>query len=253
MSESRDLAIRTNFPPYVHSIIASPTEHAWPAMAQAFNECDFAATANALNLLAGEPRYHKDLLVREAGPLFQPALGGTISPTKGWLMRRRGFGTHFGCLARTAAELVLRDLINRSVPVIIELGAAFWIGKRPIYGRHAVVLVGYSAPYTDSSGTPREEYYLLDSQWPALGAFAMHANDADRDGDGVAEPFPGNRTLSRAEFLAAFPTGIYFPVFRSQPAHDAWYHTHIRKDQRFSILGWLDQELLTGSHDQWVG
>ncbi len=222
-------------------------------MEQGYNECDFAATANALNLLTGAPRYHKDLLLREAGPLFQPALGGTISPAKGWLIRRRRFGTHFGCLARTTAEPVLRELIDCGVPVIIELGVAFWLGHRPIYGQHAVVLVGYSEPYTDSGGTLREEYYLLDSQWPALGRFSLHANDADRNGDGVNEPFPGNRTLSRAELLAAFPTGIYFPVFHNQLDHDTWYHTHIRNTQRVSILRWLDQELLTGSYDQWVG
>src|SRR5262245_6752003 len=68
------------FPTYVHSVIPSADPSRWPVAPQGECECDFAATANALNLLLGERRYTKDEFIRAAGVLFQPRLGGTISP-----------------------------------------------------------------------------------------------------------------------------------------------------------------------------
>jgi len=89
------------FPNYVHSIVRTADPGAWPVAPQGYCECDFAATANALNLLSGAPRYSKDSFVQEAGILFQPRLGGTISPLKVWQIHQHGFGTHFGNLSRT--------------------------------------------------------------------------------------------------------------------------------------------------------
>jgi hypothetical protein len=111
----------SSFPPYVRCIVANADPVAWPVGGQGFNECSFTSLANALNLLHGEPRFTKDEFIREAGLLFQPKFGGTLPPLKALQLRRRGYGAHFGNLSHTDAERVLRDLIDRSVPVIVDI------------------------------------------------------------------------------------------------------------------------------------
>lgn len=236
------------YPGYVHAVAdgAAP----WPIQAQGVNECGCTAPANALNILLGEQRFNKDDFVRQAGWLFRRSLGGSPSFVTEWLIRRNGFGTHFGNLSRTDAEAVLRDLIDRKVPVIVELWANRF-GPFTLYGLHSVVLVGYSDPYLDAWGQRHEEYYVVDAQYPALGKLDISSNDLDRDGDGVAEHYPGNRTFSRDEFRSIYTTGIYFPVFRSQDEHDAWYVANIEPLPRLPLLGSLAQNFATGRLDGW--
>jgi len=236
------------YPRYVHSVVGDLDP--WPVQAQGENECGVTSPANALNLLVGERRFDKDSFIRAAGWLFQRPLGGSPSFMTSWMIKRSGFGTHFGTLAHTDADAVLRDLVDRKVPVIIELWANH-IGPFTLYGLHSVVLVGYSDPYIDAAGQPREEYYVVDAQYPALGHFDLRANNADRDGDGIAEKYPGNRTFSREELRANYPTGIYFPVFRSQAEHAAWYVANIEPLPRLPLLGALGEALATGRHDRW--
>lgn len=241
------------FPSYVHAVSNLPEER-WLAQAQGVNECGCTTPANALNLLyQGKKFFDKNQMVREAGFLFRRSLGGTPSFVTEQLLKRHGAGTHFGNLQRTDKDRVLRDLIDRSVPVCIELGQNK-IGPLKIYGQHAVLLVGYSEPYTDANGQQHEEYYIIDAQYrDAEGNFGLHTNNFDRDGDGNAEIFPGNRTYAKAELLANYPTGIYFPVFPSQVEHDQWYQTHMRRDSGIPVLGWLRDHVFTGSFDRWVG
>lgn len=241
------------FPSYVHTIIPNDTTQFWPVQSQGINECGCAAAANALNLLLHKQQFQKDAFVHEAGMFFQRDWGGTPSFVTGWLIKRHGFGTHFGALEGEHRELVLRDLLNRHIPVCIELGANK-VGPLTVFGQHAVVLVGYSTPYTDANGQPHEEYYFVDSEWPPdLHNFGLHTNDVDRNGDGVVESFPGNRTLERAEFVQNYPTGIYFPVFPNQAEHDAWYKAHIAKRRGPPLIGSLTSRYLTGSLDRWKG
>lgn len=237
------------FPWYVHSVVTSDDEGAWPVQGQGYNECGCVVASNALNLLAGRYVYDKDDFVREAGVFFQRRLGSP-SPVTGWLIRRHGGGTHFGNLSRTNAEAVLRDLIDRGVPVVVEL----WrntVGPFTLYGRHSVLLVGYSKPHPDRSGALHESYYFVDSQWLRVGEFNLHANDCDEDGNPLR--LPGNHTLPRETFVRLFETGIYFPVFRTQPEHAAWYRAHIRPRRGLPVLGPLSAALLTGSYDEWRG
>ncbi len=239
------------FPPYVHSVIPSADPARWPIQAQGVNECGCTAPANALNLLVGQRRFEKDEFVRQAGLFFQRQLGGSPSPITSWLIKRQGFGTHFGSLRKTKAEVVLRDLVDRQVPSVIELGSNKW-GPFEVFGQHWVVLVGYSESYVDASGLTREEYYVVDAQYPSDGgAFGLHTNDVDRDGDGVAEPYPGNRTIPRDLLLRDYPTGIYFPIFPTQAEHDAWYRQHLRPEPTVPILGGLIAGALTGTMDIW--
>jgi hypothetical protein len=240
------------FPAYVHSVIRSSDDAAWPVEAQGLNECGCTAASNALNVLVHALRFRKDDFVNAAGIFFQPKLGGTPSPVTSWLIHRQGFGTHFGNLQKTDYEVVLRDLIDRGVPVIVELGVVR-LGPLAVSGQHSVVLVGYSDPFSDSSGQTREEYYLVDAQWPALGSISLHSNDRDVDGDGVAEVFPGNRTLTRQELRDSYPVRTYFPVFPTQSDHDAWYRANIHPDGGIPLLSSLAGKLLTGSYDIWVG
>lgn len=240
------------FPPYVHSVIRSPDNAAWPVEGQGFNECGCTAASNALNLLAQAPRFHKDDFVREAGLFFQPKYGGTPSPVTTWLIQRHGYGTHFGNLKKTDYDAVLRDLIDRGVPVVIELGVVM-VGSVPVSGQHSVVLVGYSDPFRDRGGQLREEYYLVDAQWPDLGKFDIRSNDVDVDGDGVAETFPGNRTIARQDFAALYPMRTYFPVFRSQAEHDVWYQRYMRVERRVPLLSSLFGQLVVGATDIWLG
>ncbi len=239
-----------SFPSYVHSVVAEAEPDAWPVQGQGPFECGCVAAVNALNLLAGRRIFDKDDFVAQAGPLFQPALGGTPSPLTGWLIRRHGGGTHFGNLLRTDGEAALRDLIDRGVPVVVEL----WrnrLGPVSLYGQHSVLLVGYSEPHPDRNGALHEEYYVVDSQWPRQGGFALGAND--RDVDGVPTALPGNHTIDRATFRTIFQTGIYFPVFRSQAEHDAWYAACMRRLPGPPLFGRLRDALLTGSYDRWRG
>jgi hypothetical protein len=241
------------FPAYVHSIVSMADAERWPIQQQGINECGCTAPANALNLLLGQQRYTKDQFLREAGLFFQRNLGGSPSPITAWLIKRQGFGTHFGSLRNTNCEVVLRDLIDRHVPVVLELGANNW-GPLKIYGQHSVVLVGYSDRYTDASGQAHEEYYFVDAQYPQPSdpsGFGLHTNDVDRDGDGIPEPFPGNRTIPRDLFLHDFPTGIYFPVFLTQAEHDRWYREHIRPVAQMPLLGGFVAGLFTGTMDIW--
>lgn len=239
------------FPAYVHSIVADADAAHWPIQPQGINECGCTAPANALNILLGQRRFDKDAFIRQAGVWFQRNLGGSPSPITARLIKQQGFGTHFGTLRETDREAVLRDLIDRRVPVVLELGANRW-GPMTIFGQHSVVLVGYSERYQDAAGQVHEEYYFVDAQYPPdRSSFGLHTNDVDRDGDGVAEPFPGNRTIARELFLRDYPTGIYFPVFPSQAAHDEWSAQHIRTVTRTPLLGGLVARALTGSIDIW--
>ncbi|HWQ15526.1 MAG TPA: hypothetical protein VNL77_22180 [Roseiflexaceae bacterium] len=238
------------FPPYVHSIIADASAAAWPVGGQGWNECSFTSIANALNLLAGARRYAQEEFIHEVGPLFQPRLGGTLPPLKALQLRRRGYGAHFGNLARTDGEHVLRGLVDRGVPTIVDIYTAFQLSTTRVYGMHATLLVGYSEPYRDASGRLREEYYLVDPGWPEVGRFDLASNDADRDGDGVAELFPGNRTLERHEFLRLWTTRNYCPVFPTRAAHAAWYRATLRRAPGPPLLGRLAQALLFGSDDR---
>lgn len=239
-----------SFPGYVHSVIPDASDEAWPMVGQGFNECSFTSIANALNLLAGAPHHATGEFIREAGPLFQPRLGGTLPPLKAIQLRRRGYGAHFGRLSRTDAEAVLRGLVDRGVPTIVDIYTAFQLGRLRIYGMHATLLVGYSDPYQDASGRVREEYYLVDPGWPALGQFSMQSNNLDRDGDGVPERYPGNRTLPRAELLRHWTTRNYCPVFRTRAEHAAWYRSTLRRAPGPPVIGRIAQALLFGSDDR---
>ena len=241
------------FKPYVHSVVADASPAAWPVQGQGLNECSFTSLANGCNLLEGAPRYTKDEFIREVGPLFQASMGGTLPPIKAIQLRRRGYGSHFGNLAHTDGERVLHGLIDMGVPVIVDIYPTLVFGPLRFYGQHATVLAGYSDPYTDANGVQREEYYLVDAQWPALGTFDLASNDTDRDGDGSAEPYPGNRTLSRFDFLQLWSSRNYCPIFRSQVAHDAWYDQTIQRDPGLPLIGWLGQEALFGSDDRLRG
>jgi len=240
------------FTSYVHSIVSSSDSADWPIEAQGFNQCGCTAASNALNLLMRDLRFRKDDFVHQAGLLYQPKLGGTPSPVTTWLIRRHGFGTHFGNLQKTDYELVLRDLIDRGIPVIIELGVVK-IGSLAVSGQHSVVLIGYSDPFRDSSGQTREEYYLVDAQWPQLGSISLSSNDRDADGDGVVESFPGNRTLTRQELRDNYPMRTYFPVFPTQSDHDTWYRENMRAEGGIPLLSRLTGRLVTGSYDIWIG
>jgi hypothetical protein len=242
------------FPAYVHSVAPDDPQR-WPIQQQGINECGCTAPANALNLLLGRKVFDKDQFVKEAGFWFQRTVfgdaGGTPSFVTDWLIKHHGFGTHFGSLRYTDAPVVLRDLIDRGVPVIVEVGANK-VGPVTIWGQHTILLVGYSDPYTDAQGVRHEEFYFVDSQYPAdFSAFGLETNDMDRDGDGKAEHYPGNRTREIAEFLRDFPTGIYHPVFRSQAEHDAWARAHLGTAGSIPIFGAISSSLLSGSPDLW--
>lgn len=238
------------FPSYVHAVIPHSDADAWPVQGQGVNECGITVVANALNLLVGRRAYNKDDLIREAGLLFQRRLGGSPSPATARLLKRHGAGTHFGNLRRTDAEAVLRDLVDRRVPVVVEIGTNH-VGPLAIYGQHSILLVGYSDPHPDRNGALHEEYYFVDAQWPRLGEFSLAANDVDVDGNPT--PMPGNRTMARAEFLQWFQTGIYFPVFPSQAAHDRWYNGHMRRIKTAMLTGGIMSMLFTGTADVWNG
>jgi hypothetical protein len=238
------------YPTYVHSVVTDPADDAWPVQGQGVNECGCTVAANALNLLASRREFDKDAFVREVGLLFNRDLGGSPSPMTGRLIKNHGRGTHFGNLSHTDAEIVLRDLLDRKVPVVVEIGSNR-VGPFVIYGQHSILLVGYSDPYRDRSGGLREEYYFVDSQWPGLGAFTLRANDVNENG--VTTPYPGNRTMLREEFLRLYETRIYFPVFPTQAEHDAWYQANIRVEGGVPLVGWVGSALFTGTQDIWVG
>jgi hypothetical protein len=240
------------FPHAVHSVISEAEEAAWPVEGQGVNECGCTSAANALNLLCGERRFAKDAFIREAGLLFQRELGGTPSPLAAWLIRRHGFGTHYGNLSHTNYEQVLCDLIDRKVPVVVELGA-FKLAGKAFYGEHAIVLVGYKNVALPGAPPLPEEFYFVDAQWPELGKLSLKANNRDGDGDGVIEVYPGNRTLNRDEFRTKYPLRIYFPVFPTQRAHDEWYTANMTAMPRLPVLGWLSARWLSGSYDLWHG
>lgn len=232
------------FPPYVHSVFAHPT-HTWPICGQGYNECNFYALSNALNTLSNQMQYDPALLKRAVGPLFQARLGGAPPCLKSWLLKKHGFGSHFGNLRFTDAEFVLRQLIDMQIPVLVDIYTAAQYGFTRIYGQHSVVLVGYSDRYTDASGTQREEYYIIDSEWPRLGEFAVDYNNVDRDGDGNVEDYPGNRTISRTQFMRIFTTRCYTPIFTSQSTHDQW---HTNTFVPHSPTLW--ERLITGTNDR---
>ncbi|MEY3990296.1 MAG: hypothetical protein RI985_1377 [Chloroflexota bacterium] len=232
------------FPSYVHSVFESPT-HTWPIRGQGYNECNFYALCNALNTLEHRLNYNPEQLKRRVGPLFHARLGGTFPFLKSWLLKRDGFGSHFGNLRYTNAEYVLRQLIDMHIPVLVDIYTAAQIGFTRIYGQHAVVLVGYSDPYVDSKGVLREEYYLVDSEWPRLGEFTTEYNNIDRDGDGIAEDYPGNRTISRNQFMRVFTTRCYTPIFRNLLNHQQWYHATFRPHHPSLV-----EQYITGSNDQ---
>ncbi|MFZ9857502.1 MAG: hypothetical protein ACO3F2_04115 [Roseiflexaceae bacterium] len=232
------------FPPYVHSVFTHAT-HLWPICGQKYNECNFYALSNALNTIANHPHFDPEQLKRRVGPLFQPRLGGTLPFLKSWLLKRHGYGSHFGNLRFTNAEMVLRQLIDMQIPVLVDIYTAAQWGFTRIYGQHAVVLVGYSDPYIDANGTTREEFYLIDSEWPRLGEFQVDYNNVDRNGDGIAEDYPGNRTISRTQFMRIFTTRCYTPIFANPSAHAQWYSTYF---QPHTPSLW--ERIITGSNDR---
>lgn len=236
------------FPAYIHSAIASSDDSAWPVQGQGENECGVTVAANALNLLNGRRLFSKDDFVREAGLLFQRGMGGSPSPVTARLLKQHGVGTHFGNLSRTNAEAVLRDLIDRGALVGVEIGTNM-VGPFAIYGQHSILLVGYSDPHPDKSGVLHEDYFFVDSQWPRLGEFDIHSNDVDADG--TPTPLPGNRTIARYDFLQMYQTRIYFPIFRTQAEHDAWYRDHMRLPTSNALVSWFTGNFITGTYDSW--
>ena len=212
-----------SFPSHVHAVYDGPTT-TWPLYPQAKNECSFYALAHALNLLNSTSDHQPDTFRHNVGVLFQREMGGTLPPLKAWQLRKLGYGSHYGNLSQTDSESLLKSLIDMRIPVIVDIySAAQWQTTR-IYGRHAVVLVGYSDTYTDASGVHRQEFYVIDSEWPRFGRCTATDNNVDRDGDGIAEDYPGNRTLSRAEFLTLHTTRTYTPIFSDALSHARWYY-----------------------------
>jgi hypothetical protein len=232
------------FPVHIRSVFHSAT-HEWPICGQGFNECNFYALANALNTMQNAFLYDPQALKRRVGFLFQARLGGTFPFLKSMLLRQLGFGSHFGNLRYTDAEFVLRQLIDMHIPVLVDIYTAAQFGLTRFYGQHSVVLVGYSHRFRDAWGNDHEEYYLIDSEWPRLGSFSVTQNNIDRDGDGIAEDYPGNRTVSRAQFLKIFTTRCYSPIFPSQSLHDQWYcNTFAQHTPR------LWEKLVSGTNDR---
>jgi len=211
-----------SFPAYVHAVFEGPTT-SWPMAPQRKNECSFYAQAHALNLNQIQKVYDPNVFRKNVGVLFQREWGGTLPPLKAWQLRQLGYGSHYGNLSQTDSEQVLKGLIDLRIPVIVDIYTAAQWGMTRIYGRHAVVLVGYSDSYVDHTGTARQEYYLIDSEWPQLGRCDAADNNCDRDGDGIPEDYPGNRTVSRAEFLRIHTTRTYTPIFPNAGAHAHWY------------------------------
>jgi hypothetical protein len=236
------------FPASVHSVLSAESDQAWPVEGQGRNECGCTAAANALNLVSKKRQFSKDRFVREAGLLFQRNLGGSPSPLTGWLIRRHGFGTHFGNLSHTNYEQVLCELIDLGVPVVVEIGVVKIAGI-PFYGQHAIVLVGYKNADSPGQAPFPEEFYFVDSEWPALGKFDLAANNVVDPATGAVTTYPGNRTMGREEFRANYITRFYFPVFPSQAAHDAWFLTRMTTTGRVPILGPLREWTLSGSYD----
>jgi hypothetical protein len=232
----------------VHSVLSAEVDDAWPVEGQGRNECGCTAAANALNLVSRQRRFTKDKFVHEAGLLFQRDLGGSPSPLTGWLIRRHGFGTHFGNLSRTNHHQALCELIDLGVPVVVEIGVVKIAGIS-FYGRHAIVLVGYKNGAQPDEAPIPEEFYFVDSEWPALGKFDLAANNVVDPATGAVTRYPGNRTMSREEFDRNYITRFYFPVFLSQAAHDAWYLARMVPSGRVPIVGALREWSLTGSYD----
>jgi hypothetical protein len=201
--------------------------------------------ANVLNLSAAAYAHTPNEFIDELGIWFQPRFGGTFPYFKSLQLQRRGYGSHFGNLRYTDCEHVLCQLVDMRIPSIIDIYTATQIGRRRIFGQHAVVLVGYSERYADASGTAHREYYIIDSQWPALGEFNVTSNNVDRDGDGIAEDYPGNRTLSRAQFLTQFTTRCYAPVFPNPHTHAVWY-----ANTMITHRPSMKERYITGSNDR---
>jgi hypothetical protein len=238
----------TVYPSYVHCILPTIPKHCWHVQEQEGGTCGIVAASNALNLLRhGTAQFDReDLLATAHGWIHRTY--GSASFTTEMILKRHGAGTHFGTLRATNAEAVLRALIDQGIPVCLEIDQNTF-GPLPIYGLHTIVLVGYSTPYRDAWGNDHEEYYFLNSSYRPNGAWSIESNTVDRDGDGIPEAYPGNHTMERHEFLKRFPTGIYFPVFPSQAAHDQWYRTHMQQRKRWPVLGWLRAQWLSGSFD----
>lgn len=233
-----------SFPPYVHAVFPGPTA-GWPLHAQKKNECSFYALAHALNMLQTERVYDPEAFRRAVGVFFQREWGGTLPPLKAWQLRRLGYGSHYGNLLLTDSESVLKQLIDMGIPVIVDIYTAAQWGMTRVYGRHAVVLVGYSDRYVDYNGVERQEYYLIDSEWPQFGRCDARDNAIDRDGDGIAEDYPGNRTLSRTEFLRMHTTRTYTPIFPDASSHARWYQRTFHP-KRLSLY----ERWLRGSNDR---
>ena len=241
------------FPAYVRTPMNLP-DLSNLAQAQGVNECGVTTPANALTLMyQGTRHYSKDQLRQEAGWWFRRSWGGSPSFVTGWLLRRHGAGTHFGSVApERGGDALLRDLLDRGLYVCIEIGRNK-LGPITLFGEHSVLLVGYTDK-VDPQGQRREEYYILDAaRTTPDGTLDLAANDEDRDGDGVVETYPGNRTFTKADFWQRFPTGIYFPVFPSQTAHDNWYRHFVRKATQPWIIRQFLNTFVTGSRDTWIG
>ena len=232
------------FPPHVHSVFDGPTTN-WPVIGQVKNACSVTSLANVLNLYAAASIYTPREFIRELGIWFQPRIGGTLPYFKSRQLLKRGYGSHFGNLRYTDCEKVLCQLIDMAIPCIIDIYTATQVGRRRIFGQHAVVLVGYSERYVDAQGETHQEYYVIDSQWPALGDFQIISNNVDRDGDGIVEDYPGNRTLSRTQFLKLFTTRCYAPVFPTPLAHARWYASTMEQH----TPTWRER-YITGSNDR---
>ncbi len=239
----------TVFPSYVHSLLRDVSPELWNVQEQQGGTCGIIAASNALNVLHhGTAKFDREDLLKTAHGWIHRTYGSASFTTE-MILRRHGAGTHFGNLRFTNGEMVLRQLIDLSVPVCVELDQNMF-GFIPIYGLHTAVLVGYSDRYTDASGTTHEEYYFVDSSYRPNGIWSIESNNVDRDGDGIPEVYPGNRTMSRHEFVRRFPTGIYFPVFPSQEDHDAWYERTMVTRRPSFIQRWIQEQFITGTRDQ---
>jgi len=241
--------VKPIFPPYVHAVLPTVSPELWNVQEQEGPTCGIVAASNALNIVRhGQAHYTRDQLLSTAHGWISHKYGSASFTTE-MILRRHGAGTHFGNLRFTRAEDVLRQLIDMNIPVCIELDQNK-IGVVPIYGVHTIVLVGYSDSYTDAWGRTKEEYYFVDSAYRPDGFWSIQSNNVDRNGDGMAETYPGNRTITRQEFIQRFPTGIYFPVFPTQADHDTWYRKALYSKKSFPILGWIRNQFITGTNDQ---
>jgi hypothetical protein len=109
--------------------------------------------------------------------------------------------------------------------------------------------VGYKNSAAAGQTPVPEEWYFVDAEWPSLGKFDMAANDRPDSQTGTTIVYPGNRTLSREEFRSLYITKFYFPAFRTQALHDAWYEARMTIAGRAPMVGAFREWMLSGTYD----